>query len=311
MANRLMEHSLWTVETERGILTDSMFANIYCNNCGYTEKTIFRGSSTKCPQCGVTELGVSEFNQRNALVADNTERFAVTLFDYVINHSPHLMGKFFVKRNVECRQLELSGRTKADIAILNQDIDTPVLPEMIECIFEVKMSLIWNWSETNRERPLADYDRHAGRPSIYRTDSILKAIGKAAVTRSCLGSERIPFIVVGNTPPPVTYRDKVDGTVKAGLIQRWISLTPSPLVVEPSKSPQNRNPKSTLGFERIDSLVELEKLFIKILTVNWRYVGAMVEVKKIGEIIRALDLSQTCEKIGETFLRQLASPMFR
>ncbi len=173
------------------------------------------------------------------------------------------------------------------------------------------MSVIWNWSAANRERPLADYDGHAGRPSIYRTDSILKAIGKAAITRSCPGSERIPFIVVGNTPPPHAYRDKVDGTVKAGLIQKWISLTPSPLVVEPERSPATRNPKETPGFERIDSLVELENLLVKALTVSWRYVGAMVESKKIGEIIKSLDLSMEAEAIGEAFLQRLTSPDMR
>lgn len=128
---------------------------------------------------------------------------------------------------------EFRGATAADIAILNRNTDGPVTPEIIECIFEVKMSIIWNWAENNREKPIADYDGHAGRPSIFRTDSILKALGKAAITRSCQGSQTIPFIVIGNTPPPINYRDKVDGTVKAGLIQKWLSLTPIPWLSGP------------------------------------------------------------------------------
>jgi hypothetical protein len=294
---------LWSEDIERDILTDTMFATISCKKCGYMEKSVFRGSSDKCPNCGAKQLAVSEFNQRNAIVADATERFALQLFQYVVNNSNYLKGKFFVKRNVECPQLELRGRTKADLAILDKNLEGAVSPERIKGIFEVKMSIIWNWSDRDRGQPLADYDGHAGRPSIYRTDSILKAIGKAAITRACKGSERIPFVVVGNTPPPVEYRDKVDGTVRSGLIQRWISLTSAPLVVKKELLRSKRNPKETLGFLRIDSTNELEELFFNILTKDWRYMGAMVEPKEIGGIIRGLDLTKTDEEIGEAFLR--------
>jgi hypothetical protein len=293
---------LWSEDKERDALADSMFATISCKKCGYVEKSVFRRSSDKCPNCGAGPVAVSEFNQRNAIVADATERFALQLFQSVVNGSSILKGSFFVKRNVECPQLELRNRTKADLAILDKNLDGPVTPERIKCIFEVKMSIIWNWSGTDRRQPLADYDSHAGRPSIYRTDSILKAIGKAAITRACKGSERIPFVVVGNTPPPVAYRDKVDGTVRSGLIQRWISLTPRPLVVKSESSPSRRDPKETFGFLRVDSTSELEEMFVKILTKDWRYVGAMVEPKKIGGMIRGLDLSKTDEEIGEAFL---------
>lgn len=294
---------LWSEDQERDILVDSMFATISCKKCGYVEKAIFRGSSDKCPNCGARPVAVSEFNQRNAIVADATEGFALQLFQSVVNNSSTLSSKFFVKRNVECQELELRGRTKADLAILDKNLEGPVPAERIKCILEVKMSIIWNWSEKNRRQPLADYDNHAGRPSIYRTDSILKAIGKAAITRACKGSERIPFVVVGNTPPPFEYRDKVDGTVRSGLIQKWISLTPEPLVVKAKWLPDKRNPKETFGFLRIANRNELEEMFVNILTKDWRYMGAMVEPKEIGGIIRGLDLTKTDEEIGETFLK--------
>lgn len=300
---------LWTVDRERDTLTDTMFATIYCDRakggCGHTERAVFRGRSGVCPICGKAAISVSAFNQRNAVVADATERFAVDLFNQTVGSSPELSGKFFVKRNVVCSQLELRGATAADMAILNDDITGPVLAKNIECILEVKMSLIWNWVERDKTNPVADYDGHAGRPSIYRTDSILKAIGKAAITRSCQGSERIPFIVLANTPPPPNYRDKVDGTVKAGLIQKWISLTPNPLIVEPSRLPARRNPKLTTGFLRIDAVSELQELLATTLRTDWRYIGAMVEAKKIGALIKSLDLSQTPDQVGYEFLRRL------
>ena len=238
------------------------------------------------------------------------QRFTLGLFNDVVTRSVALSGKYFVKRNVVSPRLELRGATSADLAILDRDVHGSVPPGNIKCIFEVKMSLIWNWVETDKNHPVADYDSHAGRPSIYRTDSILKAIGKAAITRSCLGSEKIPFIVVGNTPPPPNYRDKVDGTVRAGLIQKWISLTPNPLVVEPMRLPAKRNPKKTAGFLRIDSINELEELLTAILTKEWQYVGVMVEPTRIGDIIKSLDLSQGPEEVGYEFLRRLQAENF-
>lgn len=302
-------YSLWTVGVERQRLTDTMFATIHCEKnkggCGYTSRTVFEDKSKRCPKCGAKALTVSSFNQRNALVADLTERFALELFQQTINTSDVMAGRFFVKRNVVSPQLELLRATAADLAILNKDTDGPVSPNEIECVLEVKMSIIWNWMQNNKEKPIADYDKHTGRPSIYRTDSILKAVGKAAIMRGYLGSERIPFVVVGNTPPPPNYRDKVDGTVRAGLIQKWISLTPAPLVVEPTGSIARRNPKRTTGFLRIDSINELRKLLEKILMTKWQYVGAMLEPQKIGDIIKSLDLSLAAEEIGHAFLKRL------
>lgn len=43
------------------------------------------------------------------------------------------------------------------------------------------------------------------------------------------------------------------------------------------------------------------------LTKEWRYIGAMVEAKKIGDLIKALDLSQPSEQIGYEFLSRLPS----
>ncbi|ACZ62564.1 hypothetical protein [Dehalococcoides mccartyi] len=299
---------LWNVNLERTLLTDTMFSTISCNTnrggCGNVEKALFRGMSSKCSICGKDTLVVNTFNQRNAVVSAITEEFVLNVFKQAINSSPQLSGNFYAKRNVTCPQLELGNSTAADIAILNKDFDGPVNPQDIECICEVKMSMIWNWSSNNRDTPIADYDSHAGRPSIYRTDSILKAIGKAAIIRSCPQNEKIPFIVIGNTPPPFNYRDKVDGTVKSGLIQKWISLTPKPLVVS-SKAQDKRNPKKTIGFLRIDTINELQEFLSTLLSTEWQYVGAMVEAKKIGEILRLIDLSQNDESVGQQFLNLL------
>lgn len=303
----IAEHSLWSVDIERKAITPNMFATIHCKNgCGFFEKALFkRKGMSACPECENSPLEVSDFNGRNASVSAITEKFALDITQSAIDTCPELTGRYFVKRGVVCPQLGLSSGSEADLAILNKDVKGTVSPDAIKCLFEVKMSFIWNWSEQDLTAPIADYDGHAGRPSIFRTDSILKAIGKAAITRGYKGSERIPFVVVGNTPPAPTYRDKVDGTVRSGLIQKWVSLTPNPLVVEPRKLPDTRNPKSKFGFSRIDGIGEFQKLLAALLNTEWVHIGAMVDPKKIGKIIKSLDLNRSADEIGYDFLKQL------
>ena len=303
---RNSDQRLWNHVVERKTVDPAMLATIYCKaNCGFSEKAFF-GMHKKCPACKVAGLSVSAFNHRNAPVAHETEKFALRLIQSAIDKSPDLAGRHFAKRGVICSQLGLKGNSGADVAILNRDLKGPVPIDAIECLFEIKMSVIWNWHEKNLAHPIADYDGHAGRPSIYRTDSILKATGKAAITRSYPGSEHIPFVVVGNTPPPNMYRANVDGTVQSGLIQKWLSLTPNPLVVEPFKSPDRRNPKQTDGgFLRIDAMQELQDLLVSLLNHEWRYMGAMTDAGKIGRLIQSLDLNRSASEVGDEFLRRL------
>ena len=284
-----------------------MLATIYCKaNCGFSARALFGFKSRKCPDCKSSGIAVSTLNGRNAPLANETEKFALRIIQDAIDATPDLKGRHFAKRGVICHQLGLKGNSGADIAILNRDVRGPAPLTAIELLFEIKMSFIWNWHENDLTQPIADYDAHGGTPSIYRTDSILKATGKAAITRSYPGSETIPFIVVGNTPPPSGYRPNIDGTVQSGLIQKWLSLTPNPLVVEPSKSPDIRNPKQTDGgFLRIDAMQELQDLLVSLLGRRWRHIGAMTDAEKIGRLIQSLDLNRSATAIGDEFLRRL------
>ena len=300
------QRPLWSAEIEQALLEESMLATIYCKKeCGFSERAFFNGNFKKCPSCG-SGLGVNNFNHRNHVVANKTEDFALRLFESVVKElSTRLEQKMFAKRGLICPELGLKGKSGADLAILSQDLKGRVPPSAIRCLFEVKMSFIWNWHEDSLTRPIADYDGHQGRPSISRTDSILKAIGKAAITRSYSGSEGIPFVVIGNTPPPAGYRENVDRTVTSGLIQKWISLTPNPLVVKPKFSPNKRNPKRTPGFLRIDGVEELQNLLETLISRQWQYMSAMVDVKKVGQLIKSLDLNCAPEEIGCQFLQRL------
>ena len=299
------EQPLWNVKTERNLLEESMLAPIYCDKCNFAEKAFFKRKSAKCPRCKVG-LKIGNSNERNAVVGNKTEGFALRLLETVTKElCSELEQELFAKRQVICPELGFKRKSAADLAILSQDLNGLVPASAIKCLFEVKMSFIWNWHEDDLSQPTSDYDGSHGRPSIYRTDSILKAIGKASITRNYPGGERIPFIVIGNTPPPTGYRASVDKTVSSGLIQKWISLTPKPLVVNRKDTAGKRNPKSTPGFLRIDEVKELQQLLKTLLTKQWLYTSAMVEAEKVGTLIKTLDLNRTPEQVGQEFLRRL------
>ena len=297
---------LWSAKVEQSMVEDSMLQTVYCDKqCGYSIRSFFNGKSAKCAKCG-SGLKVNTLNGRNANVSGKTENFALELLKSVAKDiSSELDQKVFAKRGVECPNLGLTGRSKADLALLSQDMEGPVPVVAIKCLLEVKMSFIWNWKEGDLAKPVADYDGHQGKPSIFRTDSILKAIGKAAITRSYRGSERIPFVVVGNSPLPPGYRENVDKTVNGGLIQKWISITPKPLVVSPQDSPTERNPKSSAGFLRIDQEDELRSLLKNLLNGKSQYLSAMVDPEKLGKLIKSLDSNNAAEDIGLEFLRRM------
>ena len=300
------EHPLWSARIEQPLVEESMLATIYCKKrCGFSEKAFFRGKDDKCPKCK-SRLAVDVINGRNSVVSNKTEDFALQVLASALRGlQTQLEREYFAKRGVNCPELGLTGNSGADLAILTQNLDGPIPASMIKCLFEVKMSFIWNWHKKDMTNPVSDYDGHQGRPSIFRTDSVLKAIGKATITRSYKGSERIPFIVIGNTPPPTGYRPNIDKTVSSGLIQKWISLTPNPLVVKPQEGVGKRNPKATTGFLRIDKIEELQKLLFELLTGEGHYMSAMVEAEKIGRLILSLDLNGSPERIGQEFLQRL------
>jgi len=169
------------------------------------------------------------------------------------------------------------------------------------------MSLVWNWEPCKDGiKIVADYDGHKGRGSIYRTDSILKAIGKGAIFRSHMDANKIPYIIIGNCPPPKGYFDKIDGSVRAGIIQKFISINSNPLIVNTSKA-TIRNPKKTqgAGFLRIDGLIELAGLIKNYLENEQVFIGSMIKKEKLGRVIKSLNLNGSYSQIGQEFFENI------
>ncbi len=95
------------------------------------------------------------------------------------------------------------------------------------------MSLVWNWEydpgPPPRPERLGDHTIHRGRPSLIRSDIMLKAIGKAASVRAAGATGlQVAMIILGNAPIPASYQWTVDGLRAVGLIQHFISVVPKP-----------------------------------------------------------------------------------
>lgn len=114
---------------------------------------------------------------RNSLIGRFTEKYSVDLLeDFALKH------KWFAVQGVICEEIGLSSQSSADVAICKtKDIIQRV--ENILIIFEIKMSIVWNWElkQVGKKEELiclGDYKSHHGNPRLLRSDSMLKALEK-------------------------------------------------------------------------------------------------------------------------------------
>lgn len=160
---------------------------------------------------------------RNSLIGSFTEKYSVDLLqEFASKHN------WYSVQGVVCEEIGLTRQSSADVAICKTK-DIVQKPENILVLFEVKMSIVWNWElKQMREKEtlicLGDYKSHQGNPGLLRSDSMLKAIGKSINIRvSDNAASRIPIIILGNTPITASYYKKVDFLKDAGIIQGfWI-----------------------------------------------------------------------------------------
>ncbi|MDY6894196.1 MAG: hypothetical protein SVO01_02085 [Thermotogota bacterium] len=235
---------------------------------------------------------------RNAFIGAYTEKWSQEL---LINVAKKINA--FVVRSVVCDEIELSNRSPGDVAICRTESRIQS-PEDILALFEVKMSIVWNWEyhEKNSNESLiclGDYRTHQGNPSMLRSDSMLKAIGKSISVRiASSSSAEIPIIILGNTPVTKTYYDKVDNLKKYGIIQGFWSLNPSPL----DNDGENIKNTPDNGFIRFDSFIEFQKNILSLLKEERTFFAGMKTRKELGEIIVVANKENTYEKKAEKFL---------
>lgn len=259
----------WDVETEKKFFTEAMknfaspeqlFYNLSDGYFAYVPKG--KGAEGQTLQ------------SRNSLIGQYTEKWSKDFFQPIAEKLD-----LFAVNSVVCSELGLTTQSDADLAFCTTN-ETQQKAENIKLLFEIKMSIVNNYRfENNQITYVGDYKTHKGNPSILRSDSMLKAIGKSINIRVS-GSEStiIPIVILGNSPITKNYAKKVDFLKKAGIIQNFISLYPNPT---------DDFIKNTLnnGFQTFDKHQELTEYISILVNSDMNFFSSMLPQKKLGNII--------------------------
>src|SRR3989338_4339587 len=224
---------------------------------------------------------------RNSLIGNFTEKWSVDL----LQEFAKTKGLFAVQ-GVVCEEIGLTKQSSADVAVCKtNDVNQRV--EDILMIFEVKMSVVWNWERKpdGSLECIGDFTQNQGNPGLLRSDSMLKAIGKSINIRvSSFNSAKIPIIVLGNTPVTSSYYTKVDHLKMSGIIQGFWSVNPKPREVDTVKVTDG------LGVLRMDSIEEFYSRLEELFSEDREFFSGMITKKQLGKIIEIANNESTCEK---------------
>lgn len=243
--------------------------------------------------------GKSTLQSRNSLIGSYTEKWAAELIQEAVRNTG-----FFAVNHAVCEEVGLPKQSPADVVIstvnnINQK------PDEIKAIFEVKMSIVWNWCYKDTPNGpilecIGDYKTHSGVPGLLRSDSMLKAIGKGINIRIAnKSSAQIPIIILGNTPIRNIYYSKVDNLKSAGIIQGFLSINPNPL--DNKASTLKSTPKK--GFYKFDTFNEFKSYINNMLSEEKNYFSGMRTKQELGRIIEVANKETTYQEKANTFLK--------
>jgi hypothetical protein len=232
-------------------------------------------------------------NARNSLIGQFTEKWCQNLFEPVAREL-----NLYAVNGVICEELGLSRQTSADLAFCTTNSITQKA-ENIKLLFEVKMSVISNYQyhQQNDIQYVGDYKQHKGNPSLLRSDSMLKAIGKSINIRvSGTQSSKIPIVVLGNSPITENYVHKVDFLKTSGVVQNFWSLNPNP-----TRSDYIRNTDKQ-GFQTIFSDEQLFDNCKSLINKEMNFFSSMTSKTDLGKIIKIASQESNEIACAEKFL---------
>ncbi|GMO46034.1 MAG: hypothetical protein Ta2B_27340 [Termitinemataceae bacterium] len=236
---------------------------------------------------------------RNSLIGQFTEKWTKDLFEPIARH----YGLYAIN-TVECSEVGLIPRSEADLAFCTTNSNKQPAKN-IKIIFEIKMSIVSNYKytpSTSAIECVGDFKTHKGNPSLLRSDSMLKAIGKSINIRvSGIESTRIPIVILGNSPITSSYCHKVDFLKTAGVVQGFWSLNPSPTDEEFVGKTEK------LGFQTVENINLLTNLVGDLLATDMNYFSSMISKPKLGEFIRIANKEPTDEAKADKFLTLIRS----
>lgn len=264
---------LWSNETEQQFFIEALrnfaspeqlFYNLQSGHYAYVPKR--------------TDGEGQTLQSRNSLIGQFTERWSKNLLEPIARAS-----NFYAVNGVYCEEVGLPKKSSADLAFCTTN-SVEQTANNIKLIFEIKMSGVSNYRYLGEENIefIGDYKTHKGNPALLRSDSMLKAIGKAINIRvSGKGSTKIPIIILGNSLITTSYKKKVDFLKHAGIIQGFISLYPDPTddIIQ-----KNENK----GFQTFDDYNNSSQFVIELVKSDMNFFSLMLSKKKLGQIITIL-----------------------
>lgn len=240
----------------------------------------------------------STLQSRNTLIGNFTEKWVCDLLTNILPED-----EYCIMQQAQIPAIGITHKSPADIVIAKANKKV-LMPDEVKLIFEVKMSLVWNWQydeTTGTIKEIGDYRTHQGRPSFTRSDSILKAIGKGIDIRvSNVKASKIPFIILGNAPLSNGFCKKADYLKNAGIIQGFWSLNPFPLNHGNTRKRSVKN-----GFVRMDNVDELNMRLNQLFKQDLNFFSGMENPKRLGQLIEIANREETYENKGLKFLNLL------
>lgn len=288
----MMKNQLWSLAAERRFFLDSLNSFLTKHQLFYKLNGDFYAYIPK----GMSSEGQT-LQSRNAFIGKFTEKWCQELLSPIANE----LGLYAVNE-VVCDELSVSSKSPADLAFCTTDSKNQSA-DHIKFIFEIKMSIVNNYMYhgDNNLAYLGNYHTHIGQPSLLRSDSMLKAIGKSLNIRiSSKAGNRIPIVILGNSPIAKSYSAKVDLLKEAGVIQGFWSLYPNPCEQEHVK----KTPKD--GFYTISTTQELSARCSNLVKNELRYFSSMLPHNRIGEIIELANKEVTYERKADKFLQLIS-----
>ena len=238
----------------------------------------------------------STLQARNSLIGNYTEKWVNDLLKHILKDT-----KLHVIQQAQIPAIGITHKSPADIVIAST-AKKVLRPEEVKLIFEVKMSLVWNWQydeSTGQIRQIGDYRTHQGRPSFTRSDSVLKAIGKCIDIRvSNFKSSKIPLIILGNAPLSNGFCKKADYLKQAGIIQGFWSLNPFPLNHGNTRKRSHQD-----GFIRFDNIEELNITLNQLFKQELNFFSSMETPETLGQMIEIANRENTYEEKGLKFIK--------
>lgn len=238
----------------------------------------------------------STLQSRNYFIGKFTETWTRELIESCVKSR-----NLFAVQGAVCKDIGLTPQSPADVVIARKN-EVRLVPEDILVIFEVKMSIVWNWElREDNLVCLGDYKTHKGNPGLLRSDSMLKAIGKAINIRvSSPSAATIPVIVIGNTPIQPSYVEKVDHLKTSGIIQGFWSVNPKPL-----DEGDTLDATGAKGFVRFDTYESFQHALVELISMQLNFFAGMKSKEELGRFIETANIESTYIQKAETFLKLL------